>query len=133
MRRLALANLFGETDPGMDEYLRTTGIERYYAALHAVSANIADQLAAYNAGRFARDDGPDWKAKAGRLKERIDRTLPDLRAMRTTQRQLANGGYATKYTALATAVRTHRAAMGAAGVQSLPDWADLACPGRADR
>lgn len=114
MRRLALGNLFGETDPDMEQYLRTTGIERYYAALHGVSANIADQLAAYNAGRFVRED-PEWAKRAGRLKERIDRVMPDLRAMRTTQRQLANGGYASRYHQLVDAVCLHRAAKVDAG------------------
>lgn len=118
MRRLALAVLMDE-DAVTDE-VRTfvhgpDGIDRYVTALQKVSADIADQRAAFNGGRFTpKGDAIEWQSKSGRLKERIDRALPDLRALQAEHKRVANGGdVGRRYRALVAAVEAHRDALAA--------------------
>jgi hypothetical protein len=135
MRRLALAEVFSETEPPVSEYLHTEGVERYCAALQRISADISDQLAAHAAGRFDRAD-PAWSARAGKLKERIDRLLPDVKAQRTAWRQQANGGDHTRQLReLVAAVEAHRGSLagpGSDGSDGITD-ADLALWAELDR
>lgn len=117
MRRLALGVLM--EDDGVDAEIVAfvhgpDGIDRYVTALAKVSADIADQRAAFNAGRFTpKGDPGEWQSKSGRLKERIDRALPDLRALQAEHRRAANGGdIGRRYRQLVQAVEDHRTAKG---------------------
>lgn len=112
MKRLALAVLMEEAPKEITAYVHSAdGIDRYVAALQRVSLDISDQFAAFNDGRMRPRDPEVWRSKAGRLKERIDRALPDLKALQAEFNRQANGGDpARRLRELVQAIEVHRRA-----------------------